>query len=86
MGYRNLGDWLGEVAGFALPLVLGWVIFVQCGGCKAAMEPAAEATYLGQQLQCVDRSPTRELADECRRQVRARWGIAETAHDAGADR
>ena len=58
-------------------------------GCSAGQqikEATAEATYLGQQLACVDRSPSRELADECRREVRKRWGVSETVtRDGGSD-
>ncbi len=52
-------------------------------GCAGAKEAAAEATYLGQQLECVDHLNTRADIDGCRASVRKRWGIVETARDAG---
>jgi len=56
-------------------------------GCSAGMKSAeAEATYLGQQLRCVDQAKTRDESEECRRKVRLAWGISETTRDAGADR
>lgn len=52
-----------------------------CTGLKGA---AAEATYLGQQLECVDQARTLVESDECRAKVRERWGIVETRADGGA--
>lgn len=55
-------------------------------GCSAPQKQVeAEAAYLGQQLDCVDKYATRPAIDECRKAVRARWGIAETVKDAGGD-
>lgn len=44
-------------------------------------QAAAEATYLGQQLECVDNLETKQDIDGCRASVKARW-----AKDAGTDR
>lgn len=54
-------------------------------GCAHIREQQAEADYKSEQLKCVDKYPTRELIDACRRKVRETWGIAETATDAGKD-
>lgn len=61
-----------------------------CTPSRALLEKTAEVTYLGQLLQCVDRAPTKAVADACREEVRRRWltdsGITETITDAGGDR
>ncbi len=54
-------------------------------GCvpREAKEAAAEGTYLGQQIDCVDKwKPNQPAIDECRDAVKARWGVK----DAGGDR
>ncbi len=56
-------------------------------GCAGAKEAVAEATYLGQQLECVDHLQTKADIDGCRASVRRRWGIVETVtKDAGGER
>ena len=49
--------------------------------CSSVKSDVAEAAYLGQQLSCVDESPTKSAADECRAAVKAKWGRL----DAGAE-
>lgn len=66
---------------FALAAIFAVVGFL--AGCAAAKAEEAEATYLGQQLRCVDQYATRPDIDSCRRKVRAAWGITETARDGG---
>lgn len=56
-------------------------ILLACSGPQKSAE--AEASYLGQQLACVDKFDTRAAIDECRRLVRLQWGIAETSKDGG---
>lgn len=41
--------------------------------CAGAQTAAYEATYADEQLLCVDIAASREDADRCRDQVRARW-------------
>lgn len=48
-------------------------------------ENAAEATYLGQHLRCVDGARTLEESKACRKSVDERWGIVTKISDAGAD-
>lgn len=75
----------GPVArSFALFLVV-LVTAVAIVACASGKSAVAEATYLGQQLECVDRHETREAIDRCRAEVRARWGIAEPVTDAATD-
>lgn len=57
------------VIGAAFAMIAG-----QCAcGCKAA--EAAEAAYASEHIRCVDAARTLEESRECRRQVRARWGV-----------
>jgi len=75
-----------ETIAAAVLLFLGYMLIVRLGcGCnkQAIAESVAEATYLGQQLQCVDNLNTREDIDGCRASVRRKWGIEETIRDAG---
>lgn len=65
-------------------LFVCWLV-LHFAGCAGAAESVAEATYLGQQLSCVDKYPTRKAIDACRLEVRKRWGIAETARDGGVE-
>lgn len=78
-----------ETIAAAVLLVLAYVAIAHCvGGCvspKEAKEAAAEATYLGQQLECVDNLHTRADIDGCRASVRKRWGIVETIRDGGTE-
>lgn len=67
--------------------VLGFVALSECGCASPAARAAeAESAYLAEQLRCVDAAHSRDEADACRRQVRARWGIVETStsRDGGA--
>ncbi len=41
--------------------------------CAAAAAPTAEASYLAQQLECVDKASSRQAADICRDAVRKAW-------------
>lgn len=52
------------------PALVSACILVSCAGAK---ETAAEATYLGQQLKCVDDSKTLEESRACRERVKAEW-------------
>ncbi len=61
-----------------LALACVYAYFAQ--GCKPALEKTAEATYLGQQLECVDNLQTKADIDGCRDSVKRRW-----AKDAGKD-
>ena len=57
-------------------------LLLACSGPQKKAE--AEASYLGQQLACVDKFDTRAAIDECRRLVRLQWGIVQTdAKDGG---
>ena len=49
--------------------------FINLAGCvsRAPVASAAEAAYLGQQLECVDKAETRSEADVCRSSVKAKW-------------
>lgn len=62
----------------AILCVVGISYFLGACATLAAQKQEAEAEYLGEQLRCVDKAPTREQADACRRAVRERWGIVET--------
>lgn len=69
-----------------LALLVLWLI-AHAAGCIDARPAVAEATYLGQQLRCVDKYNTRDAIEACRARVRRDWGIAETVtKDAGGDR
>lgn len=53
-------------------------------GCASAVKPVeAEATYLGQQVQCVDKYDTKQEIDWCRDAVKRRWAVAKDggSHD-----
>ncbi len=53
-------------------------------GCVPPKASQAEATYLAQQLACVERYETRVEIDDCRERVWADWGITQTKRkDAG---
>ncbi len=56
------------LVGGTLGIAFSWVL-VSC----ITARPAAEAAYLAEQLQCVDRADTRAEADACRTAVKARW-------------
>jgi hypothetical protein len=56
---------------------------VACGQQMKAVE--AEATYLGQQLRCVDRAATLAESQTCRASVDEAWGIHHTVRDGGAE-
>jgi len=65
------------VASFPPLLLLG------CSGCGgASTKEAANASYLAQQLECVDKAETSTEADACRARVREAWGV--DAVDGGA--
>lgn len=51
--------------------------------CGSYRESAAEASYLAQQLHCVDKANSREQADQCRAEVNRKWGIIEARKDGG---
>ena len=59
-------------------LILATVVFymltspVGCGG-AATTAALADAAYLAEQLECVDRAATRDEATACRNAVKARW-------------
>lgn len=61
-------------------VIFYFVVMYLVGGCRPILETTAEATYLGQQLECVDNLPTKEDIDGCRASVKRRW-----AKDAGKD-
>jgi hypothetical protein len=42
---------------------------------KGAREAAAEASYTGEHMACVDRYDTHAQIDACRDEVRRRWGV-----------
>lgn len=65
---------------FLLPLLL-----IACGPSQSAKEAAAAGAYLAEHMRCVEAYDTKEAIDTCRAQVRTRWGIVVTSHDAGAD-
>ena len=52
-------------------------------GCAAAKKDAAEVTYDGQLIACVDRAQTLAESKACRAAVDEKWGI--TRSDAGRD-
>ncbi len=64
-------------------IVVGLLLLNAMGCSPTARAAEAEATYLADQLHCVDRATTRAEADSCRADVRRKWGIAETATDSG---
>lgn len=43
-------------------------------GCAAARHNEAEAIHLAQLGNCVDRAPTKAMADDCIAKVQANWG------------
>ena len=52
-------------------------------GCASVKESVAEATFLGQQLECVNNLETKRDIDACRNSVRRKWGKPE--RDGGAE-
>lgn len=48
------------------------LFIVACSGVKPTPE-VAEATYLTEQLECVNKNETRVAIDACRDQVRVKW-------------
>lgn len=57
-------------------IMIGMAVAVRaCTGClpRAAKEAAAEGTYLGQQLECVDNLEKKEDIQGCRESVKRRW-------------
>ncbi len=74
---------LKETGGLILFLLVFAFIVSRLLGCLPveAKRAAAEATYLGQQLECVDNLETKADIDGCRNSVKRRW-----ARDAGGDR
>lgn len=57
------------------------LVLVACASTQRTYE--AEAGYLAQSLECVDKYDKREAIDECRREVRARWGVRDAGSDTG---
>lgn len=53
-------------------------IAAHCQACGALKSSEAEATFLGQQVACIDKYETKADIDRCRRRVQAAW-----AGDAG---
>jgi hypothetical protein len=63
-----------EALAFGLTLSLSLsLINIACG--HPAAPAAAEAAYGAELLRCVDKSPTRADADQCRAEVDAKWGV-----------
>lgn len=65
-------------------------VTVGMSACQACSSPqqkaiAAESSFFAQQLECVDKASTKAEADACRKAVHEKWGVAETAVDAGKD-
>lgn len=65
-------------------MLIGVLIALNHCSSQQTTPALAESTYLAQQLECVDKSMTRAESEECRRDVRKRWGIVETVTDGGA--
>lgn len=72
-----------DTLGLAAILVLTAFLVDRSLGCttREAKEATAEATYLGQQLECVDKYKTKQAIDACREVVKERWSVK----DAGGD-
>ena len=62
------------------PVGLAVLVLAACGA-AAAERSTAEATYLAQQLACVDDNPNKWAIDACRDAVKQAWANG----DAGAD-
>lgn len=79
---------IGEVVSLTLALAALLVLAGHFVGCVPleAKQAAAEDAYQAQEKQCVDDYTARADIDRCRSDVHKQWGIAETVHDAGADR
>jgi hypothetical protein len=59
-------------------------LVLHCGSpAQLPVESAAGALYLGDQLDCIDRAPTRADAQTCINAVRARWAADAMARDGG---
>jgi hypothetical protein len=76
---------LKETVVAALILFVVAYLVLHLAGCAGLRSDVAEATYLGQQLECVDKFATRKQIDACRADVRRKWGITETTRDGGAE-
>lgn len=69
---RSLPKPLAQVSAGAVALV---VLGTSLQACVAAKPIEADATYLGQQLACVDKAHTIPESRTCRDWVDARWGV-----------
>jgi hypothetical protein len=68
---------LWSAGGAVLVLAVAYLV----PGCTAIKQDAAEATYSGQQAECVAEAQSLGQSKKCRAEVDARWGRT----DGGAD-
>ncbi len=73
-----------DSAGLIAILILLAFLVERSLGCasRAAKEAAAETTYIGQQMDCVEKFGVKQDIEDCRNAVKARWSVK----DAGGDR